>query len=543
MGNKIRAVIILITIALIGLIAIQFYWIDSAIAIKEEEFGRKVSMAMRRVVGKLERIEAMEKLKAHRMGKQLFDQRMTRIKAMLEREKEELVRYQLDLDSIKNNMNDLVRIQVVEGRSGDSVARIITRDVSSPGESTIELNIDYTNGGSDQWIVEEDKDHSREELARMLETKTEMMDGLLQDLVEFDFMKPVHERIDGAVLDSLIQLELKDALVNTDYDFGVFDYFGRPIEKLTDQERVESLYKSKYSTRLFPNDFFTQPFYLNLHFPNQKRYLLTTMWMTLTVSGLFLLIIVGAFSYTINTIVRQKKLSIIKNDFINNMTHELKTPISTISLACEALGDQDINTDESRRQKFLTMISQENKRLALLVENVLKSAIWDRGDFKLKPSEISVHQLIEIVINSVSLQASKAGGKIDYFPEAVVDEIIGDRVHLTNIIYNLLDNAIKYSGESPHVEVRTQSTADHLLISVRDHGIGIPKAHQDRIFEKFYRVPTGNVHNVKGFGLGLNYVKTIVEKHHGNLQLKSTPGKGSTFEIRLPFKPDLNHQS
>jgi two-component system phosphate regulon sensor histidine kinase PhoR len=259
------------------------------------------------------------------------------------------------------------------------------------------------------------------------------------------------------------------------------------------------------------------------------------------VSAVLILTIMFAFSYTITTIFRQKKISEIKNDFINNMTHELKTPISTISLACEALSDPVMRSSEKRMKNFVRMISDENQRLGVLVENVLRSAILDRGEMDLNVDRINLHELAQNVIKNIAIQVNKKGGSIKTDLQAVNPVIMGDRIHLTNVIYNMLDNAIKYSPDSPLVKVSTKDHRNGMLISFSDKGIGVSKENQKKIFDKLYRVPTGDIHDVKGFGLGLSYVKVIVEKHHGEIWVESELNKGSTFNIYLPANHEEQH--
>ena len=220
------------------------------------------------------------------------------------------------------------------------------------------------------------------------------------------------------------------------------------------------------------------------------------------------------------------------------MTHEFKTPISTISLATEMLSDKNIGASPDRSERFLKMIQEENKRLSVLVESILQTALLDKGEFKLKKSDFNLHEIILQSIKNIQLQIEKQGGKINVNLNAENDLLFADKVHLTNIIFNLLDNAIKYSKENPVIEIGTENSARGIILKVSDNGIGISKENLKKIFEKFYRVPTGNVHNVKGFGLGLSYVKAIVEKHGGDIFAESEPGKGSVFTLFIPFRSE-----
>ena len=225
----------------------------------------------------------------------------------------------------------------------------------------------------------------------------------------------------------------------------------------------------------------------------------------------------------------------MKTDFINNMTHEFKTPISTIALACEALKDKDIQKSESIYNSYIGVINEENSRLGVMAEQILQTAVIEKGQLKLKKEVVDMHLIIEQAINSKKISAMEKGGEIEMQLKANDSQLQGDPTHLTNIIVNLLDNALKYTLNVPKIVVNTINTKDSLLIRIQDNGIGISKSNQKKIFDKLYRVPTGNLHDFKGFGLGLNYVKATVELHNGTVTVDSEPGKGSTFTIQLPI--------
>jgi two-component system phosphate regulon sensor histidine kinase PhoR len=246
------------------------------------------------------------------------------------------------------------------------------------------------------------------------------------------------------------------------------------------------------------------------------------------------LVIIGIFGFAVYTIHTQKKISEIKNDFINNMTHEFKTPISTVALACEALQDDDVKKNEAFLKRYISIIQAENKRLGMQVEKVLQMATLDKKDFKLKLEPLDMHEVIDRALGNVNFQIEKREGIIDKQLQASHTSVIADEVHLTNIIYNLLDNANKYSPEKPKISIATKNYNGGIIVKISDNGIGMSKEVTGRIFEKFYREPTGNLHNVKGFGLGLTYVKTILDALGGSISVKSEVAKGSTFEIYLP---------
>jgi two-component system, OmpR family, phosphate regulon sensor histidine kinase PhoR len=224
------------------------------------------------------------------------------------------------------------------------------------------------------------------------------------------------------------------------------------------------------------------------------------------------------------------------------MTHELKTPISTISLACEALNDKGIANSKETQGRFVNMINEENKRLGVLVENVLQSAVIDKGELQLQREFFNIQDVIQRAVKNVKIQVEKKGGQIVVSKLGTTVQVYADKVHITNVIYNLLDNANKYTPIQPSIKISTEEIVGGIVIKVKDNGVGISKENQKKIFEKLYRVPTGNVHDVKGFGLGLSYVKAIVEKHNGTINVDSTLGKGSAFVLTLPIEKEKNHE-
>ena len=250
---------------------------------------------------------------------------------------------------------------------------------------------------------------------------------------------------------------------------------------------------------------------------------------------LFTIIITTAFFITVRTLLKQKKLSEIKSDFINNMTHEFKTPLATISLAVDALKNDKVSGNKEKADYFTGIIKEENKRMNKQVETILQAALLDKKEVQLNMKRLLAHDIIVNVLNNINLQVEEKGGKIDVELDAENDLIMADEVHFTNVINNLLDNAVKYSKDNLHIKLSTKNAGNHLKIKIEDNGIGMNKETLHRIFEKFYRAHTGNVHNVKGFGLGLSYVKTMIDAHHGTIKAESVLGKGSSFTISLPL--------
>jgi len=514
--SYIPILIILISLSLIGLIAIQIYWIQNSVALRDTQFRRSVKIALAEVNNVLEREEAKERMRKSDFGNKIRAQ----------------------IDSISDERT-IAHLWTSDQREADS-----TSFLSQDGRNRMSVLREKKNLSFPDPMVlgqEREKDESPAEVPNYFpEREQKIITELLTGLVNIDRESDILNRYGSHKLDSLLNLHLSDiGGIDAAYEFGVFDLFDNPLILSEGLENTAPLYNNGYKIRLLPDDF-TQPTrYLRIWFPNQESYLVRTLWPLLTSSAIFLIAIILAFAYSIRTIFRQKKISEIKNDFINNMTHELKTPISTISLACEALADPVMSQSESRHKQFVGMIRDENKRLGVLVENVLRSAVLDRREMELSYDDVDLNEVVRTAIRNIELQIKQKGGSIELKENADVGIIKGDRIHLTNVVYNLLDNAIKYSSAHPVIRVEIVSHLSSITLSVADNGIGIKKDQQARIFDKLYRVPTGDVHNIKGFGLGLSYVKAIVEKHQGVVSVKSEFGKGSTFIIQLPYEHDI----
>lgn len=350
--------------------------------------------------------------------------------------------------------------------------------------------------------------------------------------------RPLKERIDSIFLDEVLKLAIAETGIDIDFKYAIKNSnLGR--EKIVFGNADYNPGRQKeYPQNLFQFDFDgPKPNWLNIYFPKRTGYLFKQTGISIIPTIILTALLIAIFVYTIMVIFRQKKLSNIKNDFINNMTHELKTPIATISLASQMLQDEGISNTPTMIAHVSKVINEESKRLGFQVEKVLQMAVFNEGRLKFKFKEFDVNKMINTVVSNFELRVKNKGGNL----EADISEgslmVKGDEVHITNVIFNLLDNAMKYSKEIPVIKVETKKINDSVVISVRDNGIGIPKEHQSQIFDRFYRVPTGNVHNVKGFGLGLSYVKKIIDSHDGKIKVESAQNKGTKFSI---FFPQIN---
>lgn len=521
-----------IALALLALIFIQLYWVRSAVKLREEAFFSDVHEALAEVVLRLEEEETVLRLKSHQKGRYLFlgDDPL---KAFSGESKSDYMLFQQI-----NKDDSSVEIQLIEEQKGQervvSTTRPLNNDETSDSlGSLIKRELEFNKSFFTEKGQKIESANIDSLLSDKFESKRAFVGDIVKSLMEVDINQPIEDRIKLEHLQQIIREELENTGIKTSFDFAVCDA-GSHIHLLSDSLNAQNIKDSDFRVRIFPHDLLSEAFYLSIFFPDQQSYILkASVWM-LASSALIVLAIMLIFIFSVNTIINQKRNSEIKNDFINNMTHELKTPISTISLACEALKDPDMNKNSTMVSRYVNMIGEENTRLGLLVEDVLQSAVLDKSEFKLKQEAISVHAVLEKVLDKQLMKIREQKGSLDYEPLADMDLILGDRVHLGNVFNNLIDNAIKYSKEAPRIAVRTHYQDKEISISVQDNGIGIPKEHQKRIFDKLYRVPTGNLHDVKGFGLGLSYVKIIVEKLSGNVSLNSEPGKGSIFTIKIP---------
>ena len=535
--SSVNLITLLASIALVGLVAIQVYWINNAIKVGKERFEENVSDALNNVVLRLEK-----KQTAAKMTKKINFRKQG-------------IRWFTPADSIKQNsklirrpysdkrsfalQKDRVNVKIFEEYSADSSGYVVKKTrLKNYSSDSIARNIDrrIDNDGP----LSLSQLDSGEFKNKWFAHKKDMVNDIFDELVSVNIYNDnSHNKLDTAKLDSIIKVELVEKGISANYIYGVMATKTMPVDSVKLSDNEKHLYTSGYKVNLSPDNIFIKPQYLSLFFPQQSKYLLSSMWFMLLVSVALMMVLIFSFYFTISTILKQKKLSEIKNDFISNMTHEFKTPISTISLACEVLNDKSIEKTEERTGKYVKMIRDENKRLSLLVENILQTAILDKGEFKLKIQSTDIHSLIEQTILNIKLQVENKDGEITTELNAEKHVINADRVHITNIIFNLIDNALKYSNEKPIIKIATRSDREGIFISIKDNGIGISKENQHRIFDTMYRVHTGNVHNVKGFGLGLSYVKAVVEKHGGSISVESELNKGSTFTVYLPTNPTV----
>ncbi len=348
------------------------------------------------------------------------------------------------------------------------------------------------------------------------------------------------ENLNYSLLDSLLLNELDCVQNGADYEYGVYRHGENKLVGGNFKKYEKQILASPYKTSLSCLHS-GSPYFLAIYLPNSNKMVLLDMISGFILTGLLVLIIGSSFVYTVVLNYRQKKISLIKNDFVNNMTHEFKTPIATVSLASEILLRSEVQSNKEKTKKYAQIIYDENVRLKNQVEQVLQIAVLDKGETKIRKKELDVHELLDETIRNNEILIHDRNGQVHKNYSAIRSKIRADKMHLINIISNLLDNANKYSPEEPEIWVRTKNIKKGILISIEDKGIGVKAEDQAYIFKQFSRVHTGNIHDVKGFGLGLFYAEKMVKEHGGFIRLNSTFGSGSTFEIYLPFNDLRNY--
>jgi len=365
-------------------------------------------------------------------------------------------------------------------------------------------------------------------------TRLSMVEDVSKELQETHI--PIYKRINFDSLGQLLKAELLAHNITLEPSYRVsLAKKDSTIYMTTANVAGEFLPENTYKTPLFGNDIFRDPGMLFVSFPDKNSAIIANLSVTLASSVGLLLVLVFIFSYTLYAILKQKKISEMKTDFINNMTHEFKTPVATIMIASEALKDPEVTEDKNRLKRLASIIYDENVRLGSHIERVLSIARLEKGELKMENNEVDMNDLIVIVLDSMSLQLQKKNAIVQVNTNAEHAVVFGDELHLSNVIYNLVDNANKYSSETPEITINTRNTNKNLIIEITDKGIGMTKEQSKRIFDQFYRVPTGNLHDVKGFGLGLNYVQDIIKQANGSIKVHSEKDKGTTFEISLPL--------
>lgn len=530
---RVNFILVMVVAAMLALLSIQGFQTSQLYGRKSDAFTKRFTTAMERIALR------HEKAADFRRYMHVIDRDFSgKYKDILKEEFQNMLSSQEEISirdtSIFSN-GKMENYLVIKGKAYDSISGISTeqrvlardvrqlRDLFKNGQPTVDQDSINIAVQLDQRVIQQ------------IFKKARFVNEMMIEAFRNNVYQDPSERLDVVFLDSVLKTELREENFPKTYAFMVTDEYNIPIQfknappSYTDQLDTASTYR----TLLFPSNSLDDDLFLHISFPKQKTFLLMELWAPLAVNLTLVILIITALIFMFRTILTQKKLSELKNDFISNMTHEFKTPISTISLACQAMNDSDmVGGENAATAPYVKMINAENERLSVLVERILQSATLDRGELKLRKERFLLNEIIHDIVQRAEFRASESNGHVKLESTTELIEITGDKMHTTNMISNLVDNAIKYS-KVPKVTVHLERKGKQILVRVVDEGMGIKKEHLNKIFEKLYRIPTGNVHNVKGFGLGLSYVKAIADLHNWNISVKSTYGVGSEFTIAI----------
>jgi len=596
--KSISLIIGLMTVALLGVMAMQWYFFRQSYQLQSRLFDQSVHEAMNNVVERLAKRDAntfLEKkaefisapappapvpapaprLKKKRMPDAYYIAKEQRKADSIFMIRDSLIRARYpnvfsfndavnatDLKDLEYNFQvDIMQFEDDFGRIHEQTRRTVSRALSRLPHMNAEFSLN--SDSVTQYIVidpvegafmrtiprpkikaflhptqpETEKENRVRKVKQYLAAEKGKEEDVFKDLYQEyrEVNLPLNKRVHPQTLDSMLRVEFRNLSIFSDFEFKVTSAKRDSVIFTRASNRTEFLPDNSYETPLFPKDMIRDSGLLTITFPDKNNIILSNLTAMMGLSGALLLVLIFSFGYTIHSILRQKKISEMKTDFINNMTHEFKTPVATIMIASEALKDPDLSSDKSRIDRLASIIYDENVRLGNHIERVLNIAKIEKGDLKLEHKEVNMNDLLAAIVDSMSLQLQKRNASIELDLKAENAIVSGDELHLSNVIFNLLDNANKYSPEDPQIRISTHNSGKNLIIKVSDKGIGMNRDQLSKIFDQFYRIPTGNLHDVKGFGLGLSYVNNIVKRLNGSIRVKSEKDMGSEFEISLPL--------
>ncbi|GAA4334639.1 hypothetical protein GCM10023149_42120 [Mucilaginibacter gynuensis] len=599
--------------ALLGVMAMQFYFLRQSYIMQSELFDRDVNEALGKVASKVAKQDAMTFLnnKAQRtytsvtplhdaittittttqktqitVNHKPFNENSIKRKLSPRQRKLALLRDSLrrmvmqkqmdeEMDALtqEGSLNFRIRIEEftdeygeVHGRMIPEVVRTLKPKAKRLGRPKKYDTLHFTYADpqfgqqvisypriNPQWKLEQErlrKERQLQQVKKLLEADSienlaqqqagKKKPNVIENLAE-EYSKsgePLNKRVNPFWIDSLLRFELHNKGIYLPFSYEVLTansdslIFANAMDMQGGAKPV-FIEANTYQTSIFGNEVINDPGKIKIAFPEKNSLILSRMTASMGTTAGLLLVLIFCFGYTIFSILKQKKVSEMKIDFINNMTHEFKTPVSTIMIASEALKDDEITEDKSRVSRLANIIYEENLRLGSHIERVLNIARIEKNDFKLDTKPLDVNEMISVVLDSMALKLQKCEAQTILHLDAERPMIIADELHFSNVIYNLVDNAIKYSNQPPEITITTTNKSGHIIIKVADKGIGMGREQQAKIFEQFYRIPTGNLHDVKGFGLGLSYVNTIVKRLNGTIGVKSEKEKGSEFELKF----------
>ncbi len=507
------------SLSLIGIIFVQGYWINNTVENNEEQFSFNAKQILISISNKIQ----------YREFEEMF------------------LPFQQILDSIEEPDNKTIRqllnISIDNTTKSFAYADDILEEDYKLFSSFIKFNIDTVrlknilDRNTDLAIQKGTNDFTKQSSKSKLERIRRLTDLQRIDyeivIGEIASFIPIHRRVQKKEIEYLLKKELEERDIKVNFEYAI--YSNALATKVRSDDFSLDYPTTTYAIPLFVNEEGVSEYQLYVNFTGKKQYVLSSIKGMAILSIIFTLIIVVAYSSALSQLMQQRQISQIKTDFINNMTHELKTPIATINLALDSIKNPKIGNDPEKVQRYMKMIREENKRMHAQVENVLRISQLEKNELNIKKEKQELHDIIEDAITHISLIVENRDGYVKMHLGALKATILANDSHLTNVIVNILDNAIKYSEEEPKIDVYTENVKNSIVLKIRDQGIGMSKVAQKKIFEKFFREHTGDLHNVKGHGLGLTYVKRIIDDHHGQIWVESERGKGSTFIIKLPL--------
>jgi two-component system phosphate regulon sensor histidine kinase PhoR len=519
-----RLLVMLMSLSLIGIILVQVYWFNTSFRNNDEQFKFHVKQVLGNVAQKLEQQELYSFY--NKINKKIDS-------TGIAPKEEDLLEFYYVQKNPKTNQTIVYSNNVKSKKYNISLPSFDKKFDSNKFKSFSSSRITevYNNNSIDNSPVNQSlvPDVKFEKIGSL-----GILDKFIFEISNKDILSamPLEERVTNEALQKLIKKELEEYGVKTKFEFAIY---GNGLETKVNSDNFVYNKDEAYSIPVFTDNEGNEKYKLFVAFPHKKKFLLSQLVSITILSIIFTLIIIIAYTSALNQLIRQRQISEIKNDFINNMTHEFKTPIATINLALDAIRNPKIIDDKEKVFKYLEMIRDENKRMHAQVENVLRISKLEKKELNIIKESSDIEEVINDAIEHVSLILEDREGTITTHFGAIRKVVLLNDVHFTNVIVNILENAIKYTPEIPKIDIYTENIKDMVLIKIKDNGVGMSKIAQKRIFEKFYREHTGDIHNVKGHGLGLAYVKRIVDDHNGQIYVESEKGKGSTFIIKLPL--------
>ena len=519
MGKKLFILlVVLMSLSLIGIIFVQSFFINNSLENEEKNFTLSVKRALSFVSRDIEEMELRKYL--------------TKIQPFLDNntEADSTIIRQLFIttDDDINDKTIVHRNTVLEERF--KVPSLFF-EIDADSFNISKLSNERVTEIYDNTSIDGKRRIAPQKRLIQYSSMPELRKQMYEDTFK-DYLKniPIYKRITPLQVEMLLSKELKDEGVSLKFEFAIYD------DDLATKVQTQNFEKENaYGIPIFLDNNNEGSYRLWVDFPDRKKYLLSSILWMIFLSVLFTSIIIIAYSSAIYQLIKQRQISQIKTDFINNMTHEFKTPIATINLAIDSIKNPKIINDKEKVMRYLGMIKDENKRMHAQVENVLRISKLEKNELNISKESLELHDLIEDALTHVELLVEDKQGYVKTHLDAAKSSVLANETHFTNVIVNILDNAIKYSDTAPKIDVYTENVGSSIILKIVDQGNGMTKQVAKRIFEKFYREHTGNVHNVKGHGLGLAYVKRIVDDHQGHISVESEKGKGSTFIVRLPL--------